>query len=312
MDIKKYSQENKNIWDEFIQNSKNGLFLFFRDFMEYHSDRFEDNSLMFFDENERLMAVLPANRVGNSLYSHQGLTFGGIITDKKMTTVSILQIFEELKQYLKQANIEKVIYKPVPYIYHLFPSEEAIYALYRQGAKIIKQEPSSLVYLESKIKFSKGKKCGISKAKKSNLEIKESNDYASFFRIEEQILKDKYDTKPTHSVEEMSMLSAKFPDNIKLFGVFKGEEMIAGSVIFKNNNTIHTQYIGANFEGKELGAIDYLMDYLINDLYKDEKYFSFGISTEDNGLVLNEGLISQKEMFGARTVILSTYEWNLN
>ena len=46
-------------------------------------------------------------------------------------------------------------------------------------------------------------------------------------------------------------------------------------------------------------------------LYADRRYFSFGISTEQAGQYLNEGLIAQKEGFGARTVVHDFYEWNL-
>ena len=73
--IKKYKNEQKNIWNGFINNSKNGIFMFNRDFMDYHSDRFIDNSLMFYDDNDNLIALLPGNIKDNILYSHQGLTF---------------------------------------------------------------------------------------------------------------------------------------------------------------------------------------------------------------------------------------------
>ena len=310
IEITKYTNNNKAEWNEFISNSKNGVFLFYRDFMDYHSDRFQDYSLMFYKEND-LVALLPANILGNTIQSHAGLTFGGLVTNKKISTVLTLEIFEELKVFFKKHTINKLIYKQIPYIFHLFPAEEDVYALYRNNARILKQEASSLIYLQDKIKFSKGKKCGISKAKKACLEVQESKDYQSFFEIEKELLQKKHKTKPVHTAEEMEMLSGNFPENIKLFGVFKNNKMLAGSIIFKNNQTVHTQYIGSDDEGKELGALDYLMDYLINSYYANEKYFDFGISTENKGLHLNEGLIAQKEMFGGRTIIYNTYEMDI-
>ena len=50
--IEKYSDKYKNQWDNFIQNAKNGTFLFKRNFMEYHADRFEDFSLLIFEKNK--------------------------------------------------------------------------------------------------------------------------------------------------------------------------------------------------------------------------------------------------------------------
>ena len=51
-----------------------------------------------------------------------------------------------------------------------------------------------------------------------------------------------------------------------------------------------------------------VMDYLINQQYTDKEYFDFGISTEDNGRYLNEGLITQKQEFGGRGVVYDFYE----
>ncbi len=48
--------------------------------MDYHSDRFNDHSLVFTRKN-RLIGLLPANIKDEALYSHGGLTFGGIISD---------------------------------------------------------------------------------------------------------------------------------------------------------------------------------------------------------------------------------------
>ena len=67
--IKQYSKENEKVWDQFIENSKNPLFMFNRKYMEYHEDRFQDNSLMFYDEN-KLVALLPMNVRNDKLITH--------------------------------------------------------------------------------------------------------------------------------------------------------------------------------------------------------------------------------------------------
>ena len=77
-DIRRYTPEKAAEWNAFVAQSKNGTFLFDRRYMDYHSDRFEDYSLMFYRE-DRLYALMPANRCGDVFQSHAGLTYGGVV-----------------------------------------------------------------------------------------------------------------------------------------------------------------------------------------------------------------------------------------
>ena len=308
MTIIKYTKDQKNNWNEFVKNSKNSHFFFQRDYMEYHSDRFEDFSLMIFDETDKLIAILPANIKEDILYSHQGLTFGGFLVDDKMKTETMLEIFELLKQFLKEKNIVKIVYKCIPYIYHTKPSEEDRYALFRNEAKLIRRDVTSTIDLYEQVRYSKGRKWTINKAKKEDLELFESDDYDIFWELLTNILESNHEVKPIHSLEEMKKLTSLFPKNIKLFLAKKERRIISGALMFENQKIVHTQYLANSEEGREIGALDLLIDYLIKDIYKDKKYFDFGISNEDNGNYLNEGLISQKEGFGARAVTHDFYE----
>lgn len=137
IEIVKYSPSRKKEWDNFVEKSKNGVFLFYRDYMEYHSDRFKDFSLMFYNKG-RLVSLLPANVSGNTLFSHAGLTFGGFITDTTMTVSLFYRMFEKVLNYLKGEGISKLVYKCVPYIYHLIPAEEDRYVLFRFNARLIR------------------------------------------------------------------------------------------------------------------------------------------------------------------------------
>ena len=108
--IKKYTNDDKNDWNEFIKNSKNGIFMFDRNYMDYHSDRFVDFSLLFYDD-EKLVGLLPASRHGEEVRSHGGLTYGGIICDNSMKQHRMLEIFECLKTFLKENGIKNLLYK---------------------------------------------------------------------------------------------------------------------------------------------------------------------------------------------------------
>jgi hypothetical protein len=172
----------KNIWDNFITNSKNGTFLFYRDYIEYHSDRFIDYSLMFY-LGEKLIAVMPSNIKDKTLFSHDGLTFGGIISDERMKASLMINLFRCMKKHLNNIGIERIIYKPIPYIYHKIPAQEDLYALFLNNAKLIRRDISSTVSIKAQKELTKGRKWCIRKSKISGLEIKRSYNFKSFMEI---------------------------------------------------------------------------------------------------------------------------------
>lgn len=308
MKIISYKKDYYKIWNDFIEKSKNGHFFFQRDYMEYHSDRFEDFSLMVFDDNDKLIAILPANIKENILYSHQGLTFGGFLVDDKMKTETMLEIFELLKQFLKEKNIVKIVYKCIPYIYHTKPSEEDRYALFRNDANLIRRDVSATIDLTNKIKYQEQRARAVKKAIKNDLVFEESKDFKAYWKILEETLNTQHNAKPVHSVEEIEKLATLFSDSIKLFVAIKDNEMLGGTLVFENKTIVHTQYLANSFEGRNIGALDFVIDKLINEVYSNKKYFDFGISNEEAGRYLNTGLIAQKEGFGARAVVHDFYE----
>lgn len=305
-----YNKDLKNVWNQFILNSKNGTFLFLREYMDYHADRFKDHSILFYKKNH-LISVIPGNINNECFYSHQGLTYGGFIMSESTSAIDILNLFELLNNTLKEIGIKQIIYKPIPYIYCKFPSQEDIYALYRQNAIKNSCGISSTIFQRNKLKFVESRKSGIRKSLKENLKIECDHNFEGFWQILEQNLNTKYNTKPVHSALEIKTLSQIFPNNIKLYNVYKDNLILAGSVIYICNNIIHVQYLSASYEGKQFGALDLLFDRLINEHFVNYDIFDFGISTENGGQYLNENLIFQKEGFGGRGVIYESYSYNL-
>lgn len=307
MEIIKYSEEYKKDWDDFIDKSKNGLFMFKRDYMEYHSDRFTDFSLLFYEEN-KLVALLPLSLHDEIVISHGGLTFGGLILSSRAKQVVVNEYLTALIAFLKKEKIQKMIYKCVPHIYFSLPSEEILYSLWRNNARLVRRDISSAINLKDPIKFAKGRKCQVSKAIKSGILVKETTDFETFINLENQVLNNKYGTSAVHSSCELSLLQSRFPYNIKLVGAFYNEEMIAGTVLFIYPQLVHTQYMAASEKGKDLGGLDLVVKHCIELYSADKQYFDFGISTEKQGTFLNEGLINQKEMFGGRGIVHDFYE----
>lgn len=310
-EIRKYDIADRQEWDSFIGKSKNGTFLFKRGYMEYHNDRFEDCSLLVYD-NKKLRAVLPANVKDDILQSHGGLTYGGLISDGCMTTETAMEMFSEINKYLLEQGIEKVVYKPTPWIYHTLPAEEDLYAIIQVcGAKLISREISSTVYLPNRPKFSQLRRRCVNKARRNGIIVRESNDIATFWNILNANLEDRYGVSPVHTEKELSLLASRFPDSIKLFMAYDGEEALGGTLVFVMNEIVHTQYIAASPKGKTVGALDMVFDELINEEFSNYRFFDFGKSTEHHGTWLNKNLIHQKEGFGGRGVCYDVYEWNV-
>lgn len=310
-EIRKYDIADRQEWDSFIGKSKNGTFLFKRGYMEYHNDRFDDYSLLVYD-NKKLRAVLPANVKDDILQSHGGLTYGGLISDGCMTTETAMEVFSEINKYLLEQGIEKVVYKPTPWIYHTLPAEEDLYAIIQVcGAKLISREISSTVYLPNRPKFSQLRRRCVNKARRNGIIVRESNDIATFWNILNANLEGRYGVSPVHTEKELSLLVSRFPDSIKLFMAYDGEEALGGTLVFVMNEIVHTQYIAASPKGKTVGALDIVFDELINEEFSNYRFLDFGKSTEQHGIWLNKNLIHQKEGFGGRGVCYDVYEWNV-
>jgi hypothetical protein len=308
IEVVAYEAGRKREWDEFVADAKNGVFLFRRDYVEYHADRFPDASLMFYEAG-RLAALLPATEAGGVLSSHGGLTFGGVVAGEGMKVGLMLEVFDAMRERLRARGVARVVYKAVPHIYHRAPAEEDLYALFRHGARLTRRDVSATLDMAARLPFSKGRAYSIKKAQRLGFEVGRSFDFEKFMAIEEEHLREKYDARPVHTAAEIGMLAGRFPDHIKLFAAHRGGEMQAGVIVYESERVAHAQYIGSTPAGREGGAPDLIMGYLINDYYARKKYFDFGISTEEGGRRLNDGLIENKQGFGARAVVYDFYEF---
>lgn len=298
-------------WNQFVSASKNGTFLFDRRFMDYHSDRFSDHSLMCYREG-RLYALLPANEKGDTLVSHGGLTYGGLVTDSRCSAKGVLDTFTAINDYLRRQAIRRVVYKAIPWIYHQLPAEEDLYALTAVcHARLTIRDISSAIVATRRLKFTESRRSGLRKALKAGLRICESDDVDAFWHILNDNLTQKYAVSPVHTADELRLLQSRFPDHIKLWLVLDGDKPVGGTLLFLTPQVLHTQYISATPYGKQHGAIDLLFDHLINNIYASYPYIDFGKSTVSDSADLNEQLIFQKEGFGARAVCYDTYEYEL-
>lgn len=310
-EIARYTPDKANEWNQFVACSKNGTFLFDRGFMDYHSNRFTDCSLMVWRKGE-LYALLPANIKGDVLVSHGGLTYGGLVMSSRCSAKGVQEAFSSINAYLQSLNVHRVIYKSVPWIYHQLPSEEDLYALTSVcHARLTIRDISSAIVGNRRMKFTESRRSGIRKAHRRGLTVSESTDFAAFWQILNDNLMSKYGVRPVHSVEELELLASRFPENIRLYMVFDGATPVGGTILFLTSQVLHIQYISAKALGRAHGAIDLLFDVLMNEVFPDYPYTDFGKSTVSDSADLNEALIFQKEGFGARAVCYDTYEYDL-
>ncbi|CDF80235.1 conserved hypothetical protein [Formosa agariphila KMM 3901] len=275
--------------------------------MDYHKDRFEDYSLMVF-KKEKLIAVLPANRKDDILYSHQGLTYGGLLFEDELKFQVVFEIVKTVLQWLSREGVLTLNLKTLPSIYSAIPNDELLYIMFLLKADLYRRDSLSVINLKAPIPFSKNRLEGCKRAKKHSLQIKEVDCLDDFWNtILIPNLIDKHDAKPVHSLEEIMLLKSKFPKHIRQFNVYHEEELVAGTTIFETEHVAHSQYISGNASKNILGSLDVLHAYLIEQVFKDKLYFDFGTSNENDGKQLNAGLQFWKEGFGARTVIQDFY-----
>ena len=307
-----YQQSDYLKWNNFISEAKNSTFLFHRDFMDYHKDRYDDFSLMVYDD-QKLIAVLPANRVKNTIYSHQGLTYGGLVYSKKINGELVGIILETILNYLRTNNFSSFYYKPIPSFYFPSGNGESDFFLVKNGAFLDRKEMNLAINLSQHLAISKSKLKHFRRIAELELEIIEEQNFDSFWKLvlEPRLIK-KYNAKPVHSLLEITKLKKSFPNNIKQFSVYHENNIVAGITIFESGSVVKSQYGVTTDKGERLRALDYLFINLVQK-YKDngKLFFDMGIVNDDNEKGFSAGLLKQKEELGCSVYIQDFFKINL-
>ncbi|MFV8442799.1 FemAB family protein [Flavobacterium sp. LB2P44] len=310
--VKQYRESDCKNWNAFIGEAKNATFLFHRDFMEYHKDRFEDFSLMIF-ENEKLVAVLPANRVGAIVYSHQGLTYGGLVYSHKINGEKVAAILDSLLSFFKENRILSFYYKPIPLFYASKGNAELDFFMLKKGAFLDKKEMNLAINLAMPLTISKSKLKHFRKKEQLDLELVEESHFKSFWEsVLVPRLLEKFGSKPVHTLQEITVLKKKFPTNIKQFSVYYQDEIVAGITIFETETVVKSQYGATTKKGEELRALDFLFLNLIQKYKSEGKlFFDMGIVNAANQKGFHAGLLKQKEELGCSVYSQDFYTMQL-
>ena len=310
-EIIKYTPEYRQQWNEYVAKARNATFLFYRNYMDYHSDRFKDYSLLFFKKG-KLHSILPAHQVGKTLCSHFGLTYGGLIMNIHVTISDVCQLFEELNVYLRLQGFEKVQYRPIPWIYHLHPSEEDLYAIFwKCKAYLSLRNIGTTIFMQQKLRWRKDHLRRLKKAHQNGVTVVRDASLSEFWEVLNENLEKRFGAKPVHTLQEMELLKSRFPENIIQYNAYRNGHIIGGLTFYITQQVVHGQYSSTNDEGKEFGAMEAIYERIMYHDYPDYPYLDFGSSTEQQGAWINEGLIAHKEGYGGRGVVYDTYEWTV-
>lgn len=321
IEIIKYSDSYKEKWDKFVLTSSiNGTFLQSRIFLEYHKDKFVDNSLLFVKAGT-IMAVCPAilriEKGEKQFISHLGSTFGGIIVGKDFYTISnVTEFVALLDKYLKENDFKYVLLKNTNEIFSLENNNLIDYMLYKANYECYDELSFAIDFsrynVEDVSQIFKSKTRNLYKTSLKNdlaiKQIKEKKEIEQFYSILCKSL-EKYNTKPVHTLEDLyDLYYNRLNDKIRFYGVYHENTMISGSMVFILNNVFHTQYLCANPDYLYLKPMDFMDGNLIKIAFEENfKFFSFGISTEQHGKYLNETLAKFKEGFGTHFYINKTF-----
>lgn len=305
--IRPYTPDDAPSWNEFVRDACNATFLFNRQFMDYHADRFADHSLIV-ESDGKWEAVLPAHLTNGELYSHFGLTYGGLVYGPSTKMASVVMMLQTILEYLHGRGIGRLHIKTLPSIYHQRPAQELHFALFLVDAKLTRRDALSVIDRRSGFKISKTRREGIRRGEKNGLLIREEAIFDAFWNdILIPNLRERHQTSPVHSLEEIKMLHSRFPEQIRHFNVYHREKLVAGTTVFVSDLVAHPQYVSGEDERNALGSIDFLYDHLINKVFTDKPFFDFGISQEDGGRKVNGGLLFWKESYGAGTITQDYY-----
>ena len=309
--IVRYGSDLKAVWDKYVSRSRNATFLFYRDYMDYHSDRFSDHSLMFY-VGHHLHSILPAHVVDDVFYSHFGLTYGGLLMDKDVTTADVLVLFEELNDYLRRQGFRKVLYRAIPWVYHRLPAEEDLYAMFwKCGARMQQRMSGTVIFMDEHLRWRKDHRRRLRQSHAVGVRVERGGSLEEFWPILNDNLRQKFNTQSVHTLEEILLLKSRFPDKIIQYNAYLEDEIVGGITFYVMGHVLHGQYSGTNEAGKKNGVMEAIYEQVMQTDFPDIRYLDFGTSNEQGGLILNEGLIAHKEGYGGRTVCYDTYEWDL-
>lgn len=306
-----YESVHAEAWDAFCAAAANATILHTRRFLSYHGERFNDLSLLVMDAG-KLAGVFPAAQSLSDLslvVSHPGITYGGLVHQGRLSGTRMIEALEAIVGHYARAGYRRLQYKPLPFFYATVPAQDDLYALFRLGAQRVRCDLSCAIDLAAQRPLNERRRRGLKKARAAVTLSSDAKHLGDVWRVIAQNLARKHDARPVHSLEELSLLQARFPVNIQIRSALMNGLVEAGVVFFNAANMWHAQYIAASEAAYEVSALDAVFDAAIEEARESgARYFDFGTSNEEGGRILNDGLYRFKSEFGGGGIAHEYFE----
>lgn len=315
INVRPYNSNDANAWDDFCKDSLQSTLLHTRRFLSYHGERFADRSLIIEDDGKWVGLFPAALSPSDStlVVSHPGITYGGVLHQGSLRGDCMIDALKVIRQYYASLGLSKLLYKAVPTFYHHAPAQDDLYALFRLGAQQARCDLSATIDLQHRLPVSERRRRCLKKAIKVGVEIVEGEQYLpALWEVLSENLQRKHGLLPVHKLQEIQLLVLRFPENISCVCGVVNDKVEAGILLFITPTTYHAQYIASSETGYDVSALDAIFDHCIQVSQKNGKrWFDFGVSTEESGLVLNDGLHRFKSEFGAGGTMHEFFELDL-
>src|SRR5690606_14219453 len=237
--------------------------------------------------NRKLVAVMPANRVGDVIHSHKGLTYGGIVYDN-LKASEVGEIVDAIVFFLKSDGFVRIDVKNIPNFYQRNHSHELHYFLIRNHGSLSATEMNLAIDYSKKSSLSKSKLKHFRRVSQLGMEIRREHQFSDFWdQVLVPRLREKYHTNPVHSKSEIELLATRFPNNICQYNVYYETKIIAGITLFNFGDVVKSQYGATTSTGENMRALDYLFINLIQEFSTSHSFFDMGTVTDSSALGYN-------------------------
>jgi predicted N-acyltransferase len=319
--LHRYINQNESRWDQFVSSGNNGTLFHLRKFLNYHpKDRFQDHSILI-EKKQNLFSVLPAAELivdgKRILVSHPGSTVGSFVVPENLSIADAMSMSEALVTYVKENKFSGIRITLPPTLYQRRLSNYMDFSFFKQGFTYSKRDVTSILFLEDSLdknlaKFKSSHLRAVRNAQEKGVNVRQSNDFDSFYHILEQNLKIRHGVSPTHTLAELKNIHALFPDRVNLFAAFVKDVMVAGVVNFVvNDHVVLAFYISHDEAYQEFRAVNLLFysifDWAIQQGFRIYDFGTFTVNEEPN-----MGLGRFKENFGASGIFRDTIELKLS
>jgi hypothetical protein len=316
-----YRPDDAAAWDAFVHNARNGTVFHTRQFLAYHpADRFTDASLILKD-GDAIVGVLSAAVKDGMLVAHPGASYGGLVIGADASVTDTGAMLDAVIAHAKEQGHRGLsMLRLPPASLQKKYSEDQQYWLYQKGFSMTRCEMDGAIDLvgltPETILASLTGKCRnmIKQAERAEIEIRLSNDFAEYWPLLEGVLEGRHGAKPTHTVAEMQKLHELLPEGFRLLAAYKDGAMVGGIVLVTiHDQALYTLYMAQEYASQQYHPMHLLVLEAIKlALKENRRVLHLGVSTEDGGKAVNEGLFFFKESFGCKPVRRESWEFTFN